>query len=156
MKLRGYEQAYFERYINHLLSTYKIIYQMNRYIQHGDTTTYDHVLAVARYSYLLSCRLPFRFDTRSLILGAILHDFYLYDWHDDDKSHRLHGFYHPGKALVNADKYFQLNNIERDIISKHMFPLTITKVPRYRESVIVCIADKIVATKETFSRMKTR
>lgn len=155
MKLKTGEQAYFEAYVKYLLSTYNIIYEMNKYIQHGTTTTYDHVLAVARYSYLLSCRLPFKFNTNSLILGAILHDFYLYDWHENDKTHRLHGFYHPGKALINANKYFQLNKIERDIISKHMFPLTITKVPRYRESVIVCIADKIVATKETLSRIKS-
>lgn len=155
MKLKAGEQAYFEAYVKYLLSTYNIIYEMNKYIQHGTTTTYDHVLAVARYSYLLSCRLPFSFNTDSLILGAILHDFYLYDWHENDKTHRLHGFYHPGKALINANKYFQLNKIERDIISKHMFPLTITKVPRYRESVIVCIADKIVATKETLSRIKS-
>ena len=38
--------------------------------------------------------------------------------------------------------------IERDIIKKHMFPLNIA-FPKYKESLIVCIADKIIALYET-------
>ena len=65
-----------------------------------------------------------------------------------DKSNRLHGFTHAKRALKNAEKEFSLNPIERDIIIRHMFPLNI-KPPKYRESIIVCIADKISATIET-------
>lgn len=36
-----------------------------------------------------------------------------------------------------------------------MFPMNLT-VPRYRESVILCIADKLCATRETFSTRKKR
>lgn len=152
MKLKPDEQRFFDSYTNKLLSEHKEIYEMQKYIQHGSTTTFEHVMAVAQMSYWLSCRLPFKFKESSLLLGAILHDFYLYDWHEDDKSHRLHGFYHPRKALINAERYFELNKVERDIIDKHMFPLTITKIPKYRESLLVSVADKIVSTKETFKR----
>ena len=52
-------------------------------------------------------------------------------------------------AMRNADRDFTLNEIEKDIISKHMFPLT-PFLPRHRESFIVCLADKWCALAETF------
>ena len=47
-----------------------------------------------------------------------------------------------------ALKEFELTEHEIDIIMKHMFPLTL-RPPRYREAVLVCIADKICAWGET-------
>ena len=44
-----------------------------------------------------------------------------------------------------------MNRIEADIISKHMFPLTFNP-PRYKESVIVCIVDKVCSIYEVFSK----
>ena len=84
-----------------------------------------------------------------LIRGALLHDYFLYDWHEKDAGHSLHGFTHPGKALINACEDFNLTDIEKDVIRKHMFPLTLIP-PRYRETVIVCMADKICSVYETF------
>ena len=45
-------------------------------------------------------------------------------------------------ALENA-KAFGLSEVEEDIILKHMWPVTISKPPRYRESMVVNMADKI-------------
>ena len=87
-------------------------------------------------------------DKRSLVRGALLHDYFLYDWHDDDPSHRLHGFTHAERALKNASNDFALNDIEKDMIYCHMFPLNISRVPRYNESLILCVADKISALKK--------
>ena len=56
---------------------------------------------------------------------------------------------HPSVARNNADRDFELNDVERDIIAKHMFPLT-PFLPMYRESFIVSIADKWCALAETF------
>jgi uncharacterized protein len=82
------------------------------------------------------------------VRGALLHDFFLYDWHIPDKTRRWHGFTHPRIALENAKKYFKLNEKEKDIILNHMWPLTV-KFPRSREAFIVCIADKICSIIET-------
>ena len=62
-----------------------------------------------------------------------------------------------GKVLKNAMKHFRLTPIEEDIILKHMWPLTI-KLPRYRESYLVSLADKIVSIKDTlgFTKRKER
>lgn len=87
-------------------------------------------------------------DRKALVKGALLHDYFLYDWHEKNKNHRLHGFYHPRHALRNAMQDYNISDKEADIILKHMFPLTIIP-PNNREAWIVCMADKICATYET-------
>lgn len=118
------------------------------YLQHGLTSVYEHSFSVAVYCLKLSRMLSLDVDESSLVRGALLHDYFLYDWHVPDKSHRLHGFTHPQAALRNAERDFSLNHIERNMISSHMFPLGIS-LPIYRESIILCISDKICATGET-------
>jgi hypothetical protein len=70
-----------------------------QYIQHGTTSVYQHSLSVAYLSCLLAEIWNLQVDWTSMIRGAILHDYFLYDWHVKDPSHRLHGFYHASKAL---------------------------------------------------------
>ena len=38
-------------------------------------------------------------------------------------------------------------DIEKNMILTHMFPLNL-KLPKYKESIILCFADKICASKE--------
>lgn len=126
----------------------------HRHIQHGDTSVLLHCIAVAclsmRFAQILE-KMGMTVRTDELVRGALLHDYFLYDWHEKDPSHALHGFIHPIRALRNADKQFCLSERERDIISRHMFPLTFHP-PRYIESILVCIADKICSLYETFTR----
>ena len=68
----------------------------------------------------------------------------------DNGEHRLHGFTHGNTAVRNAVRDFRLNHVERDSIANHMFPLT-PRPPRYIEGYLVTMADKISATRETFS-----
>lgn len=119
-------------------------------IQHGNMSVRQHVINVAKCSVLLSERLGIPCNRRALIRGALLHDFFLYDWHDKEhiKIYRLHGIHHPKIALKNAEKEFVLSDIERDVIRKHMWPLTIVP-PMCREAWIVTIADKYCSLMET-------
>lgn len=78
-----------------------------------------------------------------------MHDYFLYDYHDDTVPRYKHGITHAKRALKNAKEDFELNDIEREIIGKHMFPVN-PNPPRYIETWIVTIADKIVAVQETF------
>ena len=126
---------------------------MKQFIQHGDTSVFNHCIAVAKYSllisYFLERTLKINIDKDSLVRGALLHDYFLYDWHVKGAAEGLHGFTHPGVAMRNADRDFGLNDVEKDIIKKHMFPLT-PFPPMHRESFIVSLADKWCALAETF------
>lgn len=121
-----------------------------RAYQHGNVTTYEHSVRVARLAVWLADRLRLwrRVDLRSLVRAALLHDYFLYDWHVKDKTHRLHGFFHPGVALANAQKEYVLSEREKNIILRHMWPLTPCP-PACREAWIVTAADKYCSLRET-------
>lgn len=123
------------------------------FIQHGNTSVYEHSVKVAVLSCYIASKLKMKVDYISLIRGALLHDYFLYDWHNRKEHEGWHGFRHPRKAWKNAKEDFELNRIEEDIILKHMFPL-VPFFPRYRESWIICIADKISAIYETIYEIK--
>ena len=121
-----------------------------RFVHHGTVSCFDHSVAVAYKSLKLAACWRIKVEQRSLVRGALLHDYFLYDWHEADPSHRLHGFRHAKKALANAQRDFGLNAKEADIILKHMFPLNLSP-PRCRESVLVLLADKWCALAEVFT-----
>ncbi len=74
------------------------------FFQHGTTTVFEHSVQVASTSLVFSQIIPVHVNKRALVRGALLHDYFLYDWHEKDKSHRLHGFYHAGTACHNANR----------------------------------------------------
>lgn len=119
---------------------------MKNYVQHGEVSCLEHCLYVSYVSYRV-CR-KWRLDSCSAARGALLHDFFLYDWHTGNPYGGLHAFQHPRSALRNADRYFALNPLEREIILRHMWPLT-PMPPRHPEAFIVSLADKYCALMET-------
>jgi len=124
---------------------------------HHNSSIYAHVHDVAYFSYRICKYL--KLDYRSAARGALLHDFFLYDWRDHDvpdlPREKFHGLAHPAIAVVNAKKHFSINDIEEDIIKKHMWPLTLVP-PRYKESYIVSFADKYLSSKEFINEYKKR
>lgn len=118
---------------------------MKGFVQHGDISCLEHSLFVSYSSYLVCRKLGL--DYRAAARGGLLHDFFLYDWHEKQAYKGLHGFVHPYIALSNANHYFDLSPCEKDIIQKHMWPLTL-RLPRYRETLVVLMADKFCAMME--------
>jgi uncharacterized protein len=119
--------------------------------KHHSDSIYDHCLLVSYLAYLQARKLGL--DYVATARGGLLHDFFLYDWRSD-RFHfqrktfkHSHAFRHPLIALNNAEKYFTLSPLERDIIVKHMWPAT-RPVPLHRESFLVCMVDKYVACRE--------
>lgn len=117
-------------------------------IQHGNVTVFEHSVNVAEISIAFAEKLPITVNEESLIKGALLHDYFLCDWHNKEQSPGLHGFKHPYIALKNAEEDYDLNDIEKNIILRHMFPL-VPIPPRCKEAWIVCVADKYCALGET-------
>jgi len=124
---------------------------------HHNSSIYDHVMDVAYLSYR-TCKF-LNLDYSSATRGALLHDFFLYNWrnHGEPDLHeeKNHGIEHPKIALNNAQKHFDLNDIEKDIIIKHMWPLTVIP-PKYKESYVVSFVDKYLASKEFVKKYNSK
>lgn len=124
------------------------VQRMDVFIQHADVSCLEHCVSVALMSLWVSGKLGLSVDRRSMVRGALLHDFFLYDWHEKSDRKGLHGFTHSKTALHNAQLEFRLNDREKDIIVKHMWPLTPVP-PRCREALIVGFSDKLCSLLET-------
>lgn len=122
--------------------------QLNNFEQHCHTSRFQHSLNVSYYSYLV-CKV-LGLDYRSAARGGLLHDLFLYDWREVKRPQK-HAFWHPKEALMNAERICNLNEIEKDIIVKHMWPVTI-RFPKYAESYIITFVDKYCATMEVTSK----
>lgn len=115
---------------------------MLSYVHHGEISTAFHSVLVAYLAYLYVLKHRSKVEIKSLIRGALLHDYYLYDWHQLHEGHHLHGFRHPKFSYQNALKDFpDINSKEKNIIMRHMWPLTVIP-PKYKESWIVQYCDK--------------
>lgn len=123
--------------------------ELKDYIQHGNTSVFEHSVNVAYCSFRTAELLGINSHKEELIRGALLHDYFLYDWHQKDSTHRLHGFKHPFSALKNAENDFELSSREKNIIVRHMFPL-VPIPPNCLEAWIVCLVDKYCSLLETF------
>lgn len=125
-----------------------IVQEMKNYRQHYESTCYDHCLSAAYYSYCICQKL--HLDATSAARAAFVHDLFLYDWRIRQPDRKgLHAFTHPNTAYKNASKLFELNEKEKDIIIKHMWPVTLIP-PKYIESYILTIVDKYSAIQEAY------
>ena len=130
-----------------------VVQEMKKYNQHGNVSTYEHCKNVAKLSYDINKRFSLNADLEVLLAGAMLHDFYLYDWHHEDGGeHRLHGLKHARIARDNAKKHFDIDGKTSHVIYSHMWPLNPERMPRTREAWIVCVADKCISLYETIFR----
>lgn len=150
LKINSINDEEYEKCINDLIY-HESVLSMENYIQHSDVSCLEHCIQVSYNSYRICKKLGF--DYRSAARGGLLHDLFLYDWHVTKPKEGLHGFTHPTAALKNANKYFKLNELEKDIIQKHMWPLTM-QLPRHKESFVIVFVDKYCAIKEIFKSDK--
>ena len=123
----------------------KQVLEMKKYRQHFNTTCFDHCYDVAYECYKISKKL--NLDYVSATRGAMLHDLFLYDWRNKEGRNNIHAFTHGKIACKNALKSFELNDKEKDMIIKHMWPVTLIP-PKSCEGIILTIADKYCAVKE--------
>lgn len=131
-----------------------VVQSMDTHIHHNRITTLEHCISVAFLGFKITRKL--NLNSRAAARGGLLHDLYLYDWHKTVPPEGLHGFCHPGIALRNAERYFDLDEREKNIILRHMWPMTILW-PKYPESLIVSIVDKYCAFAEVFhSKRKSK
>ncbi|MEF9938931.1 MAG: HD family phosphohydrolase [Clostridium sp.] len=130
-----------------------VFQQMDDYYQHGHTTCKEHCIRVSYMSYKL-CK-KFGWDYYEASRAALLHDLFLYDWHTHAKAtgEHFHGFTHPRVAMNNAIRYFDVTAKERNMILRHMWPLTPVP-PSSKEGFALVYADKLCGFLEVAVRMR--
>ena len=130
-----------------------VFQSMDNYFQHGNTTCKEHCIRVSYMSYRM-CR-RYGWGYRQAARAALLHDLFLYDWHTHAKEtgEYFHGFTHPRTAMRNAEIYFQVTEMEKNMILRHMWPLTPIP-PKYKEGYTIIYADKFCGLVEVGARMK--
>ncbi len=134
-------QIDFEKIIYDIVSN-KTVQQMKNFKQHYDTNCYEHCRNVAYCSYIICRKLHFNYV--SAARAGMLHDLFLYDWRKRENGRKgLHAFTHPKTALANANKLFDLSNLEQDIILKHMWPITII-LPSIKKVMLLLLQINIV------------
>ena len=136
------------------LITNETVLQMKNFRQHYETTCFEHCYTAAYYCYLI-CK-KYNLDYKSATRAAMLHDLFLYDWRKRQPDRKgLHAFTHGKTACENACKLFDLNEKEKDMIIKHMWPVTV-EFPKSLEGFILTFVDKQCAMSETFEVLKSR
>ena len=115
------------------------VQEMKTYNHHGKIDTHFHTVYVSYNVFKISKKLR-PAEYRDITRAALLHDFYLYDWHIT-KHEEKHAWYHPKQAVVNAEKYIgPLTKMQREMILYHMWPLA--KTPRSVGGFILTFCDK--------------
>lgn len=138
-------------YVSEILENEKFK-KLKKYNHHGIITRYEHSLDVSYMNYKI-CK-HFNLDYISAARAGLLHDFFLNDVENKD----IKDFFkclHPQVALNNAMQVFELNDIEKDIIICHMWPLTL-RLPKYKETYIITISDKICCINDLVKSLKLR
>ena len=124
----------------------EMVQEMKQYRQHFNVSCFDHCLYVSYNLYLL-CK-KHKLDYVSAARAGLVHDLFLYDWRKrQDGRKGLHAYTHARTAYENAKTIFNLNKKEKDIILKHMWPVTL-RIPRYRETFLMTYVDKYFAYSE--------
>lgn len=140
------DEARFQQLAAPILQDRRYLAQKD-YVAHGRISVYTHCVSVACQAFWLNLALHAGADERELVTAALLHDYYLYDWHHHDGH--LHGFTHPYTAADNALRDFAVSRREAAAIRAHMWPLTLWQVPTSRTAWLITLADKQCSLKET-------
>lgn len=115
-------------------------------IIHHECNRFDHSVRVSYWSYKVGKML--KLDYEKIARAALLHDFFFEDNIDANYKTKITTMLkHPEYALENSKKYYDLTELEEDIILTHMFPI-VPRLPKYIESWMVDIVDDVVSIYE--------
>ena len=132
--------------------TSDVFNKMKNFTHHKKVNTLQHSINVAERSLAYVNKHGIKCNKRSLVVGCLLHDLFLYDYYEKgNRIARFHAFTHPKTALKNAEQYYELSDLEKEIIKKHMWPVTIIP-PTKKEVWIIVWQDKVCAFKEMFTK----
>ena len=151
MQTSSYNSSEFENIINDLITNDTVL-KLKDYTQHFGTCRFEHCYSVAYYCYLICKKL--NLDYKSATRAGMLHDLFFYNCKDKDSHPRFHAFHHGKTACNNACILFDLSKKEQEMISRHMWPVTLA-FPTSLEGFILTFVDKYCATLESWNAFKS-
>ena len=128
-----------------------LIIRMQKIHMHRGSNAYVHSFRVAKLAIKRAIRRKKNLDLESLLIAAILHDYYLYDWRDNKALRKKHARRHPFVAAANAKRDFNVSDFVIEIIKSHMWPINFKLFQRTTEARIVGNADNTIAFKEVIT-----
>ena len=126
------------------------ILKMKEISMHRGSNCYIHSFKVAKLAVKRALRHK-KGDLEVILIGAILHDYYLYDWRVDRSKMRHHMSSHPYTAAENAERDFGIHEPIKKVIQSHMWPVNFKDFPKTKEARIISNADKAIYLKEIIS-----
>lgn len=126
---------------------------MKKIPNHNGSNIFLHTFRVTKLAMKKALRRK-EVNLKDLLMGCILHDYYLYDWRIEKGRLKGHGKKHPCISIENADRDFGINDATKKIIESHMWPINFKVFPATKEARLLSIADKIVATREFLTSKK--
>jgi uncharacterized protein len=138
-----YNDKEYMKLVKHILKD-KMFLKLKNIAHHG-VSRFSHSLKVSYCSYKVAKKLGLNY--KKVATAGLLHDFFITEEGTSYIDKVLFNFHHANIAVENAIKRFNISELEKDIISSHMFPCNLTP-PKYLESWVVHMVDKVVATGE--------
>ena len=123
------------------------ILKMKEISMHRGSNCYIHSFKVAKLAIKRALRHK-KGDLYVILLGSILHDYYLYDWRIERDKMKSHMASHPYIAAKNAVRDFNIPEKVVKVIESHMWPVNISDFPKTKEARIISNADKAIYIKE--------
>ena len=152
MKITEEQKEKLESLYQSFLKDEKIL-RMKDISMHRGSNCYIHSFKVAKKAIKKSLNKK-NINLEVVMIGAILHDYYLYDWRQDRSKLKKHAKNHPAVAIENAMRDFSISEEVKKVIKSHMWPLNIKEYPKSKEAKIVSISDKAVTIGESLTSKK--
>ena len=123
------------------------IANMKNISMHRGSNCYIHSFKVAKLAIKRALRHK-ECNLEIVLLGSILHDYYLYDWRIERDKMKHHLSSHPHTAAENAARDFGIHEPIKKVIESHMWPINIKNFPDSTEARVISLADKTICLKE--------
>ena len=146
MKISEEKKKELEEIYQSFLHDEKIL-KMKKIYMHRGSNCYIHSFKVAKLAIKRALRHN-KGDLYVILLGSILHDYYLYDWRKDKSKMKHHVSDHPYIAAKNAEKDFGIHESIKKVIQTHMWPFNFEDYPESKEARIISLADKSIYFRE--------
>ena len=139
----------YQYYLHH-----EAILKMKDIHAHIGSNVYIHTFKVVKKTMKKAVKSHRNLDLENLLIAAIFHDYYLYDWRTTKERPRPHGRWHPFIAAENAKRDFDIPNEAVGIMITHMWPFNFFTPPKGKEARILCNVDTWVALMECLTTRK--